>query len=154
APPDDVPDPEERTLVHEQIARALRLGQPQFVTQDLKDHIDWVFVAPWNAHQTDAIAIWVIKSIPRANAPLRGSKKILLAIVLGAVVLGFGGLMVVIGDLRRRLRQIRLGLDRLGYDLSYRLPDMSGEFGEITGSVNAMSMTLSRLKSTTELILE
>src|SRR5262249_46727854 len=41
APPDDVPDPEERTLVHEQIARALRLGQPQFVTQDLKDHIDW-----------------------------------------------------------------------------------------------------------------
>lgn len=151
---DDEVDTEVRMLVREQAIQALDRGVLQFATRDFKDHTDWVFVEPLSQNRKDPVVIWVSKSIPRANLPMRGSKRILLGIVLGAVAMGFGGLVVVISDLRRRLRWIRVGLDRLGYDLSYRLPEMSGEFGEITTAVNSMSMTLSYLRSTTELILE
>ena len=76
-----------------------------------------------------------------------------LALAL-ALVLGLGISMPLASGVSNSVQGIIRGLRGLRSDLSYRLPEIHGEFGEITLAINGMAQSLMNTRSHTEIIME
>ena len=76
-----------------------------------------------------------------------------LALAL-ALVLGLGISMPLASGVSNSVQGIIRGLRGLRSDLSYRLPETHGEFGEITFAINGMAQSLMNTRSHTEIIME
>ena len=76
-----------------------------------------------------------------------------LALAL-AFILGLGISMPLASGVSNSVQGIILGLRGLRSDLSYRLPETQGEFGEITSAINGMAQSLMNNRSHTEIIME
>ena len=76
-----------------------------------------------------------------------------LALAL-AFILGLGISMPLASGVSNSVQGIIQGLRGLRSDLSYRLPEAHGEFGEITLAINGMAQSLMNNRSHTEIIME
>lgn len=76
-----------------------------------------------------------------------------LALAL-ALVLGLGISMPLASGVSNSVQGIIRGLRGLRSDLSFRLPETHGEFGEITFAINGMAQSLMNTRSHTEIIME
>lgn len=76
-----------------------------------------------------------------------------LALAL-ALVLGLGISMPLASGVSNSVQGIIRGLRGLRSDLSYRLPETHGEFGEITFAINGMAQSIMNTRSHTEIIME
>ena len=76
-----------------------------------------------------------------------------LALAL-ALVLGLGISMPLANRVSNSIQGIIQGLLGLRTDLSYRIPETNGEFGEIATAINGMAQSLTDTRSHTEIIME
>ncbi|MDH7479945.1 MAG: ATP-binding protein, partial [Syntrophomonadaceae bacterium] len=72
-----------------------------------------------------------------------------LAIFLG-MLLSFAGSAVIAHSVVSRVNLIKNGLQRIQEDLSYRIPPVSGEIGEIADAINVMAGALEERKQLQE----
>ncbi len=81
-------------------------------------------------------AVWARIHIERLLPTVR-----LTSVLIVAAIASLAGFVVVIGiawGLRKRTEEIRIGLDTLQRDASFRFPERRGVFGVITRSINDM----------------
>ncbi|MHB1654382.1 MAG: two-component system sensor histidine kinase AtoS [Desulfitobacteriaceae bacterium] len=71
-----------------------------------------------------------------------------------ALLLGLGIVLPLANGVSNSVQRIIEGLRRLHNNLSYRLPETPGEFGEITLAVNRLAQSLTNTRSHTEIIME
>ncbi len=76
-------------------------------------------------------------------------------VIMGAVFLiGTLGAVLIGTNLSRGVVRIKNGLNRVERDLSYRLPALSGEMGEIARAANRLASALEEAKDYTRYVLE
>ncbi|WP_045576578.1 two-component system sensor histidine kinase AtoS [Desulfosporosinus sp. I2] len=91
------------------------------------------------------------ESVDKQIKTMEGVMYLTLAL---ALLLGLGISMPLASGVSNSVQGIIQGLRGLRSDLSYRLPETHGEFGEITIAINGMAQSLMNTRSHTEIIME
>ncbi|KJS89066.1 two-component system sensor histidine kinase AtoS [Desulfosporosinus sp. BICA1-9] len=71
-----------------------------------------------------------------------------------ALTVGLGIALPLANQISNSVQRIITGLRRLRDDLTYRLPETSAEFGEITLAINKMAQSIMNTRSHTEIIMQ
>ncbi|MEW5898932.1 MAG: ATP-binding protein, partial [Bacillota bacterium] len=103
--------------------------------------------------RSDSRIIAVLWAEERMHPLFARSTKIRLFIrYITLTVFSFGVLasLLTITSLVRQVRTIKNGLLELEHNFTYRLPEMSGEMGQITGAINALAAGLAEREQTIE----
>lgn len=90
------------------------------------------------------------QDIYRRLADIR--REVYLTIVAG-IVIGVGGFFVLLNRFLELIKRVKMGLNHLEADLSYRLPPALGELGEIAAAVNHLAGRLEQVQSYNTTIL-
>lgn len=89
--------------------------------------------------EAEPIQAWVLKRLPNANNSVPSQRAWLLGGLALSALLGFGALLSISLQLRRGVENLHHGLERLESDLSYRLPAVSGDLGDVAQAINKMA---------------
>ncbi|MEW6274488.1 MAG: ATP-binding protein [Bacillota bacterium] len=103
--------------------------------------------------RSDSRIIAVLWAEERMHPLFARSTKIRLFIrYITLTVFSFGVLasLLTITSLVRQVRTIKNGLLELEHNFAYRLPEMSGEMGQITGAINTLAAGLAEREQTIE----
>lgn len=97
---------------------------------------------------------WGNELMSNIDVQLAGMRQSIYAIlgigcIVAAVVSGF-----LVHRLEVILAEIKSGLKRLSYDLSFRMKRLAGEPGEISGAINKLASDLQAMRSHTETIMD
>lgn len=98
--------------------------------------------------------VWANELMSNIDVQLAGMRQSITIIlgmgcVVAAIVSG-----LVVHRLEVILAEIKTGLTRLSYDLSFRMKRMDGEPGEITGAINKLAKDLQESRSHTETMMD
>jgi len=83
------------------------------------------------------------------------SMELVMYLILGVALLaGLITVLVIANYVSSSVQRIIAGLRRLRSDFEYRMPNINGEFGEITAAINDMAASLEKSRSHTDVIME
>lgn len=101
----------------------------------------------------DGSFVWIEESFHNIDLKIDDIKRRafipLLIVILSTLLFG----IVFALNFTSNIRKIKIGLLSLGKDLNYKLPNLFGEFGEISQNINNLSENLLKSRSRSELIL-
>ena len=97
---------------------------------------------------------WANEMTASVDNQIRKMEDVMYLALALAFILGLGISMPLASGVSNSVQGIILGLRGLRSDLSYRLPEAHGEFGEITSAINGMAQSLMNNRSHTEIIME
>ncbi len=102
----------------------------------------------------DGSYVWVEESFNNINSKIKDIERKALTPIIVVIfsTLLFGILFAL--NFTSNIRKIKLGLINVSKDLNYRLPNLYGEFGEISKNINLLAENLLKSKNRSELILE
>jgi signal transduction histidine kinase len=140
APKVDMPAAE-RPEIERALAQACAQGGSQRV---LRGKHDLVVIA---AVCNDAVASWTMKRLPGQAEPAQRTRNLLLAVLVGAALLGAGGVLATGIGLHRGVAQIASGLRSLDENFTPNLPERHDELGEISAAINEMAVARRRLEA-------
>ena len=98
-----------------------------------------ILVCATVAGESGSIQAWVLKRLPNANNSVPSQRAWLLGGLALSALLGFGALLAISLQLRRGVESLHHGLERLESDLSYRLPVVAGDLGDVAQAINKMA---------------
>ncbi len=124
-------------IERELVGRLTATTQPS-AAHDVDDGADIVVGASAAVEGSAGIA-WAVKRIPGANDSAPAQRRWLAGGLALSAVLGLGALISISLELRRGIDGLNQGLARLESDLSYRLPRLKGDLGEVAASINQMA---------------
>lgn len=101
----------------------------------------------------DGSFVWIEESFHNINLKIadvqRRAFTPLIVVILCTLLFG----IVFAMNFTSNIRKIKIGLEKLSKDLNYKLPNLFGEFGEISHGINALSENLVKSRSMSDLIL-
>jgi len=97
---------------------------------------------------------WANEMTASVDNQIRRMEDVMYLALALAFILGLGISMPLASGVSNSVQGIIQGLRGLRSDLSYRLPEAHGEFGEITSAINGMAQSLMNNRSHTEIIME
>lgn len=86
--------------------------------------------------------IWDEVMLPPNLNTIRRSIAYTLTFGILGLTLGLSLLLIILRNLNINVLKIRIGLEKMSGDLSYRIEDMGGDLGNIAESINKMTETL------------
>lgn len=98
-----------------------------------------ILVAASVADESGAIEAWALKRLSSVNSAVPSQRTWLLGGLALSALLGFGALLSISLQLRRGVETLHHGLERLESDLTYRLPAVSGDLGDVAEAINKMA---------------
>lgn len=97
---------------------------------------------------------WANELTESVDNQIKTMEDVMYLVLALALVLGLGISMPLASGVSNSVQGIIRGLRGLRSDLSYRLIETHGEFGEITFAINGMAQSLMNTRSHTEIIME
>lgn len=107
-------------------------------TSRIDDGAD-LLVSATVAGDASSIEAWTLKRLPNANNSVASQRAWLLGGLALSALLGFGALLSISLQLRRGVENLHHGLERLESDLTYRLPVVPGDLGDVAQAINKMA---------------
>ena len=98
--------------------------------------------------------VWANEMTENVDNQIKTMEGVMYLALLLALVLGLCISMPLANEVSNSVQGITKGLLGLRNDLSYRLPEANGEFGDITLAINGMAQSLMDTRSHTEIIME
>jgi signal transduction histidine kinase len=98
-----------------------------------------ILVAAAVAAESGSIHAWALKRLTNVGSAVPSQRTWLLGGLALSALLGFGALLSISLQLRRGVENLHDGLERLESDLSYRLPILSGDLGDVAEAINKMA---------------
>lgn len=130
------PPPRSYRIIHEQIQRTMA-EQQRIVELHQFDPATFPLVTePVVAQGKPIGAVWARVHIERLLPTVRLTSVLLVSAMISLA--GFVTVIAIAWRLRQRTEEIRIGLDKLHRDPTYRFPDRGGVFGNIMRSINDM----------------
>lgn len=117
----------------------LVLSQLQSGASARIDDGDDILVAAAVADGSGSIEAWTMKRLSNVNNSVPSQRTWLLGGLALSALLGFGALLSISLQLRRGVETLHHGLERLESDLTYRLPAVSGDLGDVAEAINKMA---------------
>jgi signal transduction histidine kinase len=84
-------------------------------------------------------AAWSLKRVVLASDAASRQRRTWLAALVLSALLGVGGIVSAWFSLRRGATNVQAGVLRLEEDFNFRLPDIHGDFGQISKAINQMA---------------
>jgi signal transduction histidine kinase len=137
----DVPVPEMDTI---RAAAETSLRQKATVVRTLRDPYEIVLIRAQPDVPENTVA-WAMKRVPLTD-PAGRWNWLLVALVIAALF-GVAGTLATALSLRRGVREIAGGLDRLEQDFHYRMPEPNSELGVIGRAINKMAAARRQLEA-------
>lgn len=98
--------------------------------------------------------VWANEMTKSIDSQIKAMETVMYLALAVALILGLSISMPLANRVSNSVHGIIKGLLSLRTDLSYRLPEANGEFGEIASAINGMAQSLMNTRSHTELIIE
>lgn len=98
--------------------------------------------------------VWANEMTKNIEAQIKAMEVVMYTVLAVALVMGLSISMTLANRVSNSVQGIIQGLLSLRSDLSHRLPETSGEFGEIASAINGMAQSLMNTRSHTEIIME
>ena len=98
--------------------------------------------------------VWANELTESIESQINAMEAVMNGTLAIALILGLSISMTLANNVSNSVHGIIKGLLSLGSDLSHRLPETNGEFGEIASAINGMAQSLMNTRSHTENIME
>lgn len=98
--------------------------------------------------------VWANEMTKSIDSQINTMENVMYGVLVLALIIGLGISMPLANRISNSIHNIIQGLFSLSSDLSHRLPETSGEFGEIASAINGMAQSLMNTRSHTEIIME
>jgi two-component system, NtrC family, sensor histidine kinase AtoS len=103
---------------------------------------------------TDGSFLWIEESYRNINLKIKEiQRKALTPLIIVIVFTLFLGILFAY-NFTSKIKKIKFSLSKLREDLSYKVPNLSGELGEISQNINILAESLLKSRSKSDLILE
>lgn len=126
----------ERDAVAIAIEKSFMTGMP--ANRVMQDGSDLVIVSGL-ASPDGRLAVWCLRRIISFSDSSEVYKRMILIAVLLVALVAIGIVLKLSVNLQRGFASIQAGLDRLGSDAAYRLPEQGQELQPIVAAVNSMA---------------
>ncbi|HYI95902.1 MAG TPA: ATP-binding protein [Bryobacteraceae bacterium] len=97
---------------------------------------------------SDGKYAWALRRLVGIRDPAPNRRRWLLATLVSAAVAGVAGVVSILMRLRRGVDGVKLMLQQLERDFTYRRPPISGDFGEIYAAIGKMADRRTELETT------
>lgn len=98
--------------------------------------------------------VWANEMTESIESQINEMETAMYKVLAVALVVGLSISMTLANRVSNSVNGIIQGLSSLGSDLSHRLPETNGEFGEIASAINGMAQSIMNTRSNTEIIME
>jgi len=98
-------------------------------------------------------AVWARENLLEMYSRVDSAQRDSYLIIFTGALLGIGGSFFFIGNFLKNVNSVKKGVKSLEYDLNTRLPQATGELGEITGAINHLAARLIKVQNYNKVIL-